>query len=252
MASAVLTNAGTRVCFRVNEGDARKLADGFASFEAKDLQNLSVGEALCRVERAEYDFNLTTAPFTPADPSTAEHRRAAVLAHSRSAYARPRAEVEALLQREFETLATVAPAPTRGAPTPPPPPSAAATAPASVADTPTVATPSRERPPPPAPIAVAVPSPGRGGRQHKYLQELIKRWTDSRGYRAEIELAILDGLGSVDVALTKGAHRIACEVSVTTSPEHEVGNVQKCLVAGFTHVVIVSAEPACSEKPRPR
>ena len=57
-----------------------------------------------------------------------------------------------------------------------------------------------------------------------------------------VEKPILDGLGSVDVALEKGSRRIACEVSVTTDPAHEVGNVQKCLAAGFETVVLISSE----------
>ena len=34
----------------------------------------------------------------------------------------------------------------------------------------------------------------------------------------------------------------ACEISVTTSVEHEIGNLQKCLAVGFEHVVLVSSE----------
>ncbi len=241
VASAVLTNAGTRVCFRVNETDARKLAEGLVSFEAKDFQNLSVGEALCRVERAEHDFNLTTEPFAPVEASVADRRRNGVLTHSRSVYARPRAEVEALMQREFETLSNPPAFAVRAAPieppTPPPPPATPA-APTTESPPTGARTKVREPAPPPAPVPVA----GKGGRQHKYVQNMIKRWADGCGYRTDVELEILDGLGSVDVALSKGELRIACEVSITTSPEHEVGNVQKCLAAGFNYVVVVSQE----------
>jgi excisionase family DNA binding protein len=84
--------------------------------------------------------------------------------------------------------------------------------------------------------------PGRGGEHHKYLQQLIKRWAEARGYTVAIEKPILDGLGSVDVALEKGSRAIACEISVTTDPQHEVGNVQKCLAAGFEAVILISSE----------
>ncbi len=249
VASAVLTNACTRICFRVNEADARRLADGFASFDPKDFQNLSVGEALCRVERAEYDFNLTTAPFTPVDAAVSEARRTAVLTRSRAAYARPRAEVDALLQRELETA--LPPTPTPATRELPEPRASRSPSPEPVPSPPVVAerTPSSEsaaassRPaalpvPPPLPL----PAVGRGGPQHRYVQELIKRWAEGRGYRASIEHEILDGLGRVDVALIKGEQRIACEVSVTTTPEQEAGNIRKCLAAGFEHVVVVSTE----------
>jgi hypothetical protein len=249
VASAVLTNAGTRICFRVNETDARKLSDGFASFDAKDFQNLGVGEALCRVERAEHDFNLATAPFTPVDATVAEARRTAVLTHSRGAYARPRAEVEALMQREFETLSNPPAFAARAAPpepTPPSPPTPEAPLPPPVAEEgPSLprapaATP-RQRATVPAP-APAPPIAGRGGAQHRYLQSFIQSWAKGRGYGVSIEHGILDGLGSVDVVLAKGDQRIACEISITTSPEHELGNVQKCLAAGFVHVAVVSPE----------
>lgn len=86
------------------------------------------------------------------------------------------------------------------------------------------------------------PSSGRGGPQHKYIQELVRRWASSRGYKTTIEKEILGGLGSVDVALEKDGRSIACEISITTTVEHEMGNVQKCLTAGFEHVVLILSE----------
>lgn len=50
VASAGLGNAHTRVVFRVGDQDAKTLADGFSFFEAKDLQNLGIGEAIARIE----------------------------------------------------------------------------------------------------------------------------------------------------------------------------------------------------------
>ena len=91
---------------------------------------------------------------------------------------------------------------------------------------------------------------GRGGSQHQYLQDLIKRWAVSKGYRATIEQPIRDGMGSVDVALARGNLSIACEISVTTSADHEVGNVQKCLAAGFDHIVLITAESKSQAKLR--
>lgn len=43
---------------RVGDDDARKLAEGFASFDAQALTSLGVGEAICRIDRADHDFNL--------------------------------------------------------------------------------------------------------------------------------------------------------------------------------------------------
>jgi len=94
------------------------------------------------------------------------------------------------------------------------------------------------------------PTPGRGGQQHKYLQELIKRWAESRGWRATVEKQVLDGLGSVDVALEKGDLSVGCEITMTTSPEHELANLQKCLAAGFSHVAVISTDRKALKKVR--
>jgi len=41
------------------------------------------------------------------------------------------------------------------------------------------------------------------------------------------------------VSLIRGVQRIACEISVTTNQDHELGNVEKCPAAGYTEVVLV-------------
>jgi hypothetical protein len=73
-------------------------------------------------------------------------------------------------------------------------------------------------------------------------ERACKQWESSHGWRSEVEQAILDGMGSVDVVLEKHDHRIACELSVTSRPEDELGNVEKCLAAGFDEVVVVASE----------
>jgi hypothetical protein len=109
----------------------------------------------------------------------------------------------------------------------------------------TAAPPSKRAPQsaetPPSPPVVA-PSDGRGGPQHKYLQDLVRRWASSKGWRATVEKEILDGMGSVDVALERERQSVACEISVSTGIEHEIGNIRKCLAAGFGHVVLVLPE----------
>jgi hypothetical protein len=84
--------------------------------------------------------------------------------------------------------------------------------------------------------------PGRGGRQHKYIQHLLHGAAQQRGYHAIIEAATTDGAGQVDLLLTKGKRKIACEITVTTGKDWELGNVKKCLSAGFDTVILVSTE----------
>ena len=95
---------------------------------------------------------------------------------------------------------------------------------------------TKVRPTPPDPYLA-----GQGGREHKYLQQLIKQAAQDRGHMAIIEQQVLNGAGSVDVALTKEEKSIAVEISVTTKPEHEFGNVKKCLNAGFERVFLISS-----------
>jgi hypothetical protein len=85
------------------------------------------------------------------------------------------------------------------------------------------------------------PAPlGRGGKQHQYLQHFIKGLAENHGWRAVIEEPILEGTGRIDVLLSRSGRRIACEISVTTSRDHELGNVEKCIAAGHTEIVLLS------------
>jgi hypothetical protein len=91
-------------------------------------------------------------------------------------------------------------------------------------------------------MPVPPPQPGRGGREHKYLQQLIKGLAEERGYRATIEEQILDGDGEVDVSLQRGKRKIAVEISVTTGTDHELGNIEKGIAAGYKEILFVSGK----------
>ncbi len=198
VASAVIANPYTRVCFRLGDFDAKKLEDGFSFFKAKDLQNLGVGEALVRMERADYDFNLKTVPLPAVEPAVACSRREQIVASSRERYATRREDVEAAI-RATHTPDQAEPEPE--------------TRKTKIRVEVPLPTQKTARASSEAGNSLTVPTPGRGGEHHKYLQQLIKRWAEGRGYSVSIEKPILDGLGSVDVALEKGSRSIACEIS---------------------------------------
>lgn len=218
--SAVLANAYTRVVFRVSEQDARALESGFSIFNAADLQNLGTGEAIARIERPTFDFNLRTVPQGQAPPGVLASHRDAVRASSRVRYSTPREEVDAALQirsdsRDVGEAEDVEPRD------------------ASV---------NRERKPRHRQTSVEAgsqPLPGRGGAEHKYLQSLVRRVAEERGFSVAIEKTVLDGHGYVDVALSKVGLSVACEICITTRPDHEVGNLTKCMSAGFDYAVLV-------------
>src|SRR5262249_23590319 len=76
----------------------------------------------------------------------------------------------------------------------------------------------------------------------KYLQALLKEFGQSKGFLAVIEERVLDGAGRIDVSLTKDGLKIACEISVTNGRDYELGNIEKCLAAGYDHVLFVTTD----------
>ena len=235
VASAVISNPYTRICFRLGDFDAQKLRDGFSYFEAQDLQNLGIGEAVCRIERAEYDFNLRTYPMAEIDVKLAVQRRNRIVEFSRGKYSRPRREVEKELRGQRPaTSPERSSEPGRNRPK----------------TTPAEETVAQQEVRPQAPVPESPLLKGRGGGEHKHLQQLIQRWAKGRGYQATIEMKILDGLGSVDVALEKDGFSVVCEISVTSTTDQEVKNIQKCLAAGFDHAVLVSSDKSVLSKVR--
>ena len=94
----------------------------------------------------------------------------------------------------------------------------------------------------------AGPSTEKGETQHRYLQSLIKKMAESKGYRATLEALTTDGKGRVDVLLEKGDERIACEISVSTDEAHELENVKKCFSSGYGEVVVCTDERKKLEK----
>ena len=91
-------------------------------------------------------------------------------------------------------------------------------------------------------IEKPVSSEGKGGTQHRYLQNLIKKIAQERGYKADIEQQVLGGKGSIDVAIEGHGEKVACEITVTTNYSWEVQNFMKCLAAGYDKVFAVSSD----------
>jgi hypothetical protein len=279
VASAVMSHPFTRIVFQVGDEDAKKLAEGFSFFEARDLRNLDIGHAICRVERSDYDFNLAIPLPAEVDTDAASARRQEVITVSRKTYGTARADVEAMLAESrasvpqdtpsasppAKPLDSVAKAPpTRAAevspPSPPSVPSQASEPPkptevpketvsekASPVVTPDTKPPSVVSQPGHDPVIQPQerlePAPprdlGRGGAQHQAIQRRIKKEAEALGFRGVIEQPILDGRGSVDLLLERGDTLIACEISIATTIDHEVGNVAKCLKAGIQNVAVI-------------
>jgi hypothetical protein len=245
VASAVMSHPYTRIVFRVGDDDAKKLAEGFSYFEAKDLRNLETGQAVARIERNDYDFNLSVPLPAEPDKNSAAARRQEVITASRKEYGTSRADIEAMMVKSRETVPTVA------LPTSPPakpveelPKAAevpiAAEPPAIVEIKPPVVAEIQKEKVEAPPIKHEPPRDlGRGGAQHQAIQQRIKQVAEELGFRSVIEKTVLDGLGSVDLWLERPGQTIACEISISTTIDHEVRNVAKCLKAGVPKVMVI-------------
>lgn len=224
---ALLANCHTRVVFRVGDEDARTLAKGFLHFAEDDLTAQGRGEAIVRVGTRDADCNLRTAPLPRVGDDAV---RELIRDRTRRVYASRPEPVD----RTFAApppLVEVAPVVVESGPA----------SPTAVHDQkhvppPRTTTTRKEIPPPPSTPA----TPGRGGQHHKYLQALVKRLAEERGFRATIEGAA--GPGQVDVLLVRDELRVGVEISVTTDHLHEVENLRKCVAAGFNRIIFVSSE----------
>ena len=246
VASAVNASVCTRIVLRVGDDDAKKLADGFESFDAKSLKNLEKYHAIARIERNDWDFNLALRKPDLPSVEDAERRKAEVIAASRVKYGTSRAEVEAAWLASLGLASSpneppenggAKPKPTPVKPTPPVSAAAEAPEPAKLSEVPKQAAP--ETPPKNCETPNAVRDLGRGGAQHQAIQKRIKEAAEALGFRSVIEKPVLDGLGSVDLFLERTGQAIGCEISISTTIDHEVGNVAKCLKAGLPSVAVI-------------
>ena len=87
-----------------------------------------------------------------------------------------------------------------------------------------------------------IPAKDKAISQHRYLQNLIKKIAEDKGYKATIELPVFDGSGRVDVSLERNGRKIACEISISSTEEQELKNIEKCLAAGYEKVVVCSPD----------
>lgn len=230
LASSIISNAGTRICFRLGDIDAKRLESGFSFFEAQDLQKLNTGEAIARLERPDFDFTLTTNQLPDLEQYIAESNRHNATKLSRQKYGTVKSEVEALFAEQ--TVLSSEPEEK-----------------IAIGEKFKVVEPIEEEFLKPAAFTQEEEAKIKENlieketiTKHRYTQNLIKRMAESRGYIASIEQPTPDGNGSVDVALERNGKKIAVEVCVTTKSDWEVHNIQKCIIAEYDVVIECSTE----------
>jgi hypothetical protein len=273
VANAVMAHPCTRIVFRVEDDDAKKLSDGFESFEARHLKTLDKFHAIVRVERNDFDFNLALRKPELPDQPEADNQRKKAIAASRTKYATPRAKVEAAWLANMRGDKPKPPPDTSSSslppklPIPPAPPSPTAVQLPKVAEVRKSAEVPKTAEPPPAveikpPITAKIPEvtgsekekamvavpdtletklPGRGKARHKSIQRRIKEEAEKHGFRAEIEKQLAkNSMEAADVVIRRGHIDIAVEIAVESTRDHEFQNVTKCLAAGFSRIAVVA------------
>ncbi len=237
VAGSVMANAGTRICFRLGDTDARKMEEGFSFFEAKDLQNLGTGEVIMRVDKPENDFSLTTNQLSKSN--IPEIVQSQIIEYSRNTYGTPQQEVEAMLNvtmklPEQEKELDEKPIQYK-----------------KKQEVQKEQLPSSFREQKELPETVATTFIQKEeDRQHRLLQNSIKQMAEKRGYKATIEAPLPDAKGFVDVLLEQNGKRIAIEISVTTPATWEMHNIQKCISAGYDLIIATAPESSTLEKIR--
>ena len=213
IAASVIANPYTRICFRMGDRDARTLSEGFSSFDAQDLQSLGIGEAIGRIEQAKYDFSLTTYPLPDIDDQDVEFKVDAIREMSRARYS--------ISLSEFKTSATESNERESEIHTPE----------KCVQEKPTAKIqPEKNR---------SDSLKGKGGKRHKEIQLLLQKTAHEISLGADIEKHIGDG-NHIDLIINNRKKLIACEISVTTSAEHELDNIRKCLNGGYSNIWMIT------------
>jgi hypothetical protein len=96
--------------------------------------------------------------------------------------------------------------------------------------------------PPTAPEKPTQPQAGRGGTQHREIQQMIKGIAHDYGFGVSVEAQCKHSDGAIDVLIEGENKSFAVEVSVTTSAEHELANLKKCLAEDVDEVWCVTPD----------
>jgi hypothetical protein len=240
LANSVISNAGTRVCFRVGDIDAKRLSEGFSSFEAQDIQNLGVGQAIARIERPEYDFTMSTLVLNDVPIEQAQKTKQFLISLSRAKYGTEKQTVEqsleylkdtTLQEKEIlqskglkkdisleavifnkevseetaihEIIQTIKPQ--------------------EIVDNKTKDKLVKQQ----------------DITEHRYTQMYVKKMAEARGFTAKLEALTPSGGGRVDVLLERNGKTIACEIGMTTTKDWEVHNIIKCIEAGYDEIISI-------------
>lgn len=261
--NAVLGNTYTRIVFRVGEQDAKKVQEGFTHFDATDIYNLGVGQAIVRIEQPKNTTSLETFPLLDISESEKQISLHEIIQNTRLHYAQPKEVIERSIEEslnfynydttkqpeeKFEVIETTnKEVPKKDVESENADPVGAKSIDYENKELGTPQ-PSLETNLEVFPVKqfenkeeVEIQKEERQKDSvHTYLKHLVKKIGEAKNYKATLEYGILGG--SVDVVLERGDEKIAIEISVTTDPVWEVHNIEKCLNLGFTKILSVSGD----------
>jgi uncharacterized FlaG/YvyC family protein len=177
---------------------------------------LGIGEAIGRIEQAKYDFSLSTYPLPEMDDNVVKYQTEAIRKVSRENYSTPISEVEDLLHKNRTAHAND--------------------------DETKIKTKGEKKTEKPrqASSVNKANEKGKGGQKHKEIQKLLQLTAHKKGFGAVIEKHIGEGQ-HIDLVINTGEEEIACEISISTSADHEIENIQKSINSGYKTFWCVSA-----------
>lgn len=239
--NSVISNPFTRICFRLGDDDAKRLATGFSYFEPMDFQSLGIGETISRIGGNENDCNFNTSDLIKPR-SNANSIELHIIESVRKKYATPVKEIEELLHSllpktnvevskikypitKVEEVLEI--------------PKEFLTQELKEKESSTEKIIRNSNIEKEKEEYLKGVTEKETIRKHRYLQNHVKTIAIQRGYKGVLEEKTKSG-GRVDISLLKEKIRIAVEVSVTNTIDYEVGNIIKCIEDGYTHVCMLS------------
>lgn len=231
--NTIISNPYIRICFRLGDSDARRLASGFSGFQEDDFLSLERGEALVRTGSQRDDFNLNTNPLLEVSQSFTQQ----IISHVRSTYAQPRAEVEKLLSVMFShTSHSNKTSQSQISPDENQLPDIVPEQSSYEKDVNEVSSSSLEVQKKTYLSRLEIQEQEQ---THRAIQSYILTVGQQRGFVVHLEVETATG-GRIDATLQQDNIRIAVEVSVTNTIDYEIQNISKCFKEEYPEVYVIS------------